>query len=70
MREFIVLIGQIFFIALLQSIIETFLSTEKRDHQIKIINIACVMGSLYLLLQFVYNNVLGEITTFLNLPFN
>ena len=69
MREFTVLIGEIFFIALLQTILETFLDPEKRAYQVRIINIACVMGSLYLLLEFVYNHILGEISAFVKFPF-
>jgi hypothetical protein len=68
-REFIILIGEIFFIALLQTIIETFLEQEKRPRQMGIINIACIMGSLYLLLKFVYDNILSEISSFVQFPF-
>ena len=69
MREFIILIGEIFFIALLQTIIDTFLDAQKHSYQMKIINIACIMGSLYLLLQFVYNHILSEISAFVKFPF-
>ncbi|MDR1914060.1 MAG: hypothetical protein LBQ68_06200 [Clostridiales bacterium] len=69
MREFFVLIGQIFIIALVQTIIEVFLDIEKRPQQIKIINIACVMGSLYLLLQFVFTYIIKELQTFIRMPF-
>jgi len=69
MREFMVLIGQIFLISLIQTILEVFLKTENRDYQIKIINIACIMGSLYLVLQFVFTYVLRELSTIVRMPF-
>lgn len=69
MREFTVLIGEIVFIALLQTVIELFVDGDKRPQQMRIINIACVMGSLYLLLQFVYTYILNEISTFVKFPF-
>ena len=69
MRELSLLIGQIFFIAILQTVLELFLEKDKRDDLIKIINIACIIGSLYLLLQFVFNHMWDEITSFVNLPF-
>jgi hypothetical protein len=69
MREFTILIGEIFFIALLQTVIETFLDKDKHSQQMKIINIACILGSLYLLLRFVYDHILSEISTFVQFPF-
>jgi len=69
MREFMVLIGQIFLISLIQTILEVFLKTENRDYQVKIINIACIMGSLYLVLQFVFTYVLRELSTIVRMPF-
>lgn len=63
------LIGQIFFISLVQTIVEVFLDTEKRSQQIRIINIACIMGSIYLLLQFVFGYILQEITSIVTMPF-
>ena len=69
MREFMVLIGQIFLISLIQTIIEVFLKSENRDYQIKLINVACIMGSLYLLLQFVFTYILKELTSIVKMPF-
>ena len=68
MREFMVLIGQIFLISLIQTILEVFLKTENREYQIKIINIACIMGSLYFVLRFVFTYILKELTTFVKMP--
>ncbi|MDR2650530.1 MAG: hypothetical protein LBB94_12575 [Clostridiales bacterium] len=69
MREFMTLIGQIFLISLVQTILEVFLKSDNRDYQIRIINIACIMGSLYLVLQFVFTYILKELTTMIRLPF-
>jgi hypothetical protein len=69
MRELTILIGEILFIALLQTIIETFLNENKRGGHMAFINIACIMGSLYLLLRFVYDNILSEISAFVDFPF-
>lgn len=69
MREFMVLIGEIVFIALLQMVLEAFLDAEKKSQIMRFINIACVLGSLYLLLQFAYTYLLSEISTFVRFPF-
>ena len=68
MREFMVLIGQIFLISLIQTIVEVFLKSDNRDYQIRIINIACIMGSLYLVLQFVFTYILRELTAIVRMP--
>ena len=69
MREFMVLVGQIFLISLVQTILEVFLKSENRDYQIRIINIACIMGSLYLVIQFVFTYVIRELSTMIHMPF-
>jgi hypothetical protein len=69
MREFIILLGEILLIVLLQTVIETFFDKDKHAMQLKIINIACILGSLYLLLDYVYTNIINELTAFVNLPF-
>ena len=69
MREFMVLIGQIFLISLIQTIVEVFLKSDNRDFQIKIINVACIMGSLYLVLQFVFTYIIRELTNIVHMPF-
>jgi len=69
MREFTILIGEIFFIALIQTVLELLLDPDKRPQQVKILNIACILGSLYLLLQFVFTYIIGEMATFVKLSF-
>ena len=69
MREFTILIGQLFFIALLQTVLELFIDPNERPKHVQILNIACIIGSLYLLLQFVFEYLLGEISTIVTFPF-
>jgi len=69
MREFMVLVGQIFLISLVQTILEVFLKSDGRDYQIRIINIACILGSLYLVIQFVFTYIIKELTTIVHMPF-
>lgn len=66
MREFTLLIGQISFIALLQTVL-SLLMKELPEH-VWIIKTACLMGSLYLLLQFVFGYLLAEISVFMPFP--
>jgi len=69
MREFTMLIAQLFFIALIQTVLELFIDSEKRPHHVRILNIACIIGSLYLLLQFVFEHLMSEIATIVTFPF-
>jgi len=68
MNQLLMLIFQLLFISIIQTVIEAFLDTEKREQQKKILNIACILGSLYFLLQFVFNYVIKEINTIVKLP--
>ena len=61
MREFLILIGELVFIALLQTIIESALDEEKRNHQKRVVNIACVIISYALLVRYVYNHLLEDL---------
>lgn len=62
MREFLSLLGQLFLIAILQSIISFFIN-EKQAYMLQLINIACYLGSLYIILQFVYTHLLSQVMT-------
>ncbi len=68
MRDFYVLIGQIFLIGLLHTIIEPFFDGE-RALSGKIVKIACFCGSFYLLLQFVVNVIYQELSMAVRFPF-
>ena len=63
--EFMTLIGEIFLIVCIQSVIEVFVDLEKRPYMAKIVNFACYAGALYLLLQFVFNFLLREVFRFM-----
>jgi len=69
MREFMILVGQIFLISCIQSIIELFIDLSEKPLQKKILNIACFVGGLYLLLQFVSNHLFPEITQIVRVHF-
>jgi hypothetical protein len=66
MREFLSLLGQLFIITVLQSIIGAFIDSEKETYMLRIISVACYFGALYIVLQFVYNNILVKIMTMFN----
>ena len=66
MREFTVLIGQISIIALSQIIIELFFELKEKSYHVKLLNIACIMASLYLLLQFAHDYLFDAISAFIN----
>ncbi len=65
MHEFLSLLGELFIIAFLQSIISYFIS-EKRSYMLELINIACYLGALYIILQFAFTYVLSQIMTMFN----
>ena len=66
MREFMILIAELLFIAVVQTIIESIFDAEERKKQMKIVNIACIAVSYVLLLRYVYNHLWGEIMAFVN----
>jgi len=66
MREFLILIGELLFIALLQTIIEAIFDAEERKRQMKVVNIACISISYFLLVRYVYNHLWGELVSLVN----
>ncbi|MCL2355671.1 MAG: hypothetical protein FWC70_00760 [Defluviitaleaceae bacterium] len=68
MREFMVLMGELIFIAALQFVVIEILDESGQKRYIKIVNIACVVIGYFLLLRYVYNNF-GEITSLVNMYF-
>ena len=68
MREFTALIGQIFFIALAQTIIDVFFEEEKYKYFRRFISIAAIMAAMYLLLQFIFTYIMDEITALVKFP--
>jgi len=60
MNEFLALIGQIFLITCIQSILEMFIDPNERPYLSKVLSIACYAGGLYLVLQFVFTHLISE----------
>jgi len=69
MREFIMLIGYLCLIALVQMVLEAFIDSSKRPLHVHILNIACILGCVYLLIQFVFEFLLSEIMSFITFLF-
>jgi MFS-type transporter involved in bile tolerance (Atg22 family) len=69
MGEFMILIFELLFIALLQVILSAILDESGQKQTMKVINIACVIISYFLLFRYVYNQFMGEITAFVNYYF-
>lgn len=69
MNEFLVLVGQILLIVCLQSVVELFIDATSKPYLIKILSIACYVGSLYLLLRFVFDNLMPEIFNIVRMAF-
>lgn len=69
LNEFLALIGQLFLIVCLQSVLELFIDATNKPHLVKLLSIACYAGSLYLLLQFVFNNLMPEMFSIFRMVF-
>ena len=66
MREFMILIGELILVAAMQNVVEAIFTEWKIESRMKIINIACLLISYFLLLRFVYNHFIEEITALVN----
>jgi len=66
MREFLILIAELLFIAVIQTIVESILDAEERKKQLKVVNIACIAVSYVLLIRYVHNHLWGELAAFVN----
>ena len=60
MREFLTLIGELFLITMLQNVV-VFFNAEKSSYMKELINIACYLGAMYIILQFAYTNLFSQI---------
>lgn len=69
MDDGLLLIGQVAIIACLELIINMFLDPEKKTGQTRILNVACYAVSLYLVLQFIFDNVLNEVASVMSFAF-
>lgn len=66
MREFMILIAELLFIAVIQTIVEAIMDAEERKTQLKVVNIACIAVSYGLLIRYVYNHLWSEVLAFVN----
>ena len=69
MREFVILISELIIVTGLQRLLEIIFTAWKMEKQITVVSIVCVIISYFLLLRFVYNNFLEELTAFVNFTF-
>jgi len=69
MKELISLIGQLFLIVCIQYIIEMFIDKTTKPYLVNALNIACFAGAFFLVIQFVFDNILKEIFTIFNITF-
>jgi hypothetical protein len=67
MREFIFLIIELITIAIIQMILENiFEELSQKKWKIKLINVAGILISYFLLLRYVYNHFIAEMASMLN----
>ena len=66
MREFLMLIGELLFVAMLQIVVTTSLEESGPKWLVKTINVACILICYLLLFRYVYNLYIGELTSFIN----
>ena len=69
MDDFWVLLGQIFSVVIIQSVLEMFIEKDKRPHLSLVLSIACYGVSLYLVAQFVFDSLIPEIQSFFSQAF-
>jgi len=63
MREFMILIGELVLISMMQVVINAVLEESGKKTALKAINIACIFICYFLLARYVYNNFIEEILT-------
>ena len=61
MPEFLELIGQIFLIVCIGSILEFFIDQAQKPFLSKLVNIASYAASFYLVLRFVFDHLIKEV---------
>ncbi|MCL1842842.1 MAG: hypothetical protein FWF79_03440 [Defluviitaleaceae bacterium] len=69
MREFMILIGELMFISAMQIVLEAILDETDKKKIMKVVNLACIIISYFLLLRYVYNHIIDEIGGFVNFYF-
>jgi len=61
MEAFWVLLGQIFSVAVIQSILDMMIEKDKRPYLSTVLSVACYVICLYLLVQFIFTNLIPDI---------
>lgn len=61
MREFLTMMGEIFLIVCIQSIMEAFVLDKNNSLMQRLLSIACYLGSLFIVLQFTFQSLIGEL---------
>lgn len=67
MDQLFLVLTQIFLISCFQILFEAFIDKDERPQQAKIINLACFIGSLYLVLNFAYETLIIELISMLSI---
>ena len=63
MNDFFLLIGQIFLIAIVQLVVEVIIDAKNHPLQATLINVACFLGGLYLVMDFLFSRMWGSLST-------
>ena len=69
MSEFLTLIGQLFIILCIHSVAVMFITADNRKPIGQLLDIACFVGGLYVVLQFVIYVLLQELVAVMQMPF-
>ncbi|MCL2406924.1 MAG: hypothetical protein FWC95_03255 [Defluviitaleaceae bacterium] len=69
MNDFFALIIQILVITVVQMFAEMFIDADKRPHLAKAMNIACYAAGLFFVVEFLFDNLLGEVMVIVNRAF-
>jgi len=63
MREFMILISEVLFVVILQTIVEAVLEMQERKQYAKIVNIASIVICYLLLIRYAFNHIFPEIAS-------
>jgi len=69
LQEFLTLLGQIFIISFLQMLIELFIDSSSKPYQARVMNVACFLGCLYFLINYIATTLLTELASIFNFSF-
>lgn len=69
MREFLTLIGQLFIILCIHSVSVMFVTAENKKPIGQLLDTACFVGALFVVVQFVIHVLLQELVAVMQMPF-